>query len=329
MEFRTIIPIKPLHKGIDHQGSILSLGSCFADNMAQRLSRAKFHITASPTGILFNPESIANAIEHFADVANGDGLSLPQMEELHQSNGLWFNYDFHSSFSNSDATVALQNMRSAVELGAKALAEADTIIITFGSAFVYKLNEGGGVVANCHKQPQALFTKQMLSAEQIAQRYIALIKGPLASKHIIFTVSPIRHLGDGAELNSLSKATLRVAIGLIIEAFPEISYFPSYEIMYDELRDYRFYSDDMIHPSSQAIEYIWERFAAAAFSPQTQQIISDIEQIKRAAEHRANDTQSEAHKRFCAQMIDKIKVLEVKCSHIDMRQEKEYFNTYL
>ena len=99
--------------------------------------------------------------------------------------------------------------------------------------------------------------------------------------------------------------------------------------MYDELRDYRFYSDDMIHPSSQAIEYIWERFAAAAFSPQTRQIISDIEQINRAAEHRANDTQSEAHKRFCAQMIDKIKVLEVKCSHIDMRQEKEYFNTYL
>ena len=329
MEFRTIIPIKPLQRGIDHSSSILSLGSCFADNMAQRLSRVKFDITASPTGILFNPESIADAIERMVQVTQGNESRLPQAEELQQRDEVWFNYDFHSSFSHTDAELALQNMKAAVSRGAKALAKADTIIITFGSAFVYRLNTNGKVVGNCHKQPQSLFTKEMLSAQDIAARYISLIKTALADKHIILTVSPIRHMGDGAEQNSLSKATLRVATGLIAAELDNVSYFPSYEIMYDELRDYRFYDDDMIHPSKMAIDYIWQRFAEVAFSDNTRQVTSDIERIIKASEHRPLDAQSDAHKRFCTQMIEQIAILQTKFPAIDMQEEKESFNTYL
>ena len=329
MEFRTVIPIKPLDKSIDHNSSILSLGSCFADNMAKRLSRVKFHITASPTGILFNPESIANAIERFASVAAGDMAMLPKQSDLSKGGDRWFSYDFHSSFSHSDADMALENMVQGVRAGAKVLDCADTVIITFGSAFVYRLNSNNKVVANSHKQPQKLFTKQLLTADEIANRYIALLNGPLAGKSVIFTVSPIRHIGDGAELNSLSKATLRVAIGMITSKVNRAHYFPSYEIMYDELRDYRFYNHDMIHPSDIAIEYIWQCFAKAAFTDKTRQTIADIEHIIKAAEHRPTDPQSAAHRQFCTSMIKQIEIMESKCNTIDLHKEKEYFNTYL
>ena len=151
MQFHTHIEIKPFERKIDHSQRILSLGSCFADNIAKRLQRSKFCVTASPTGILFNPESIACAIERFAEAGRSDN-ALPTKEELHHSNGVWFNYDFHSSFSHSDANVAVEQMREAVTSGAEALAKAEVVIITFGTAFAYRTE--GRVIANCHKQPQ-------------------------------------------------------------------------------------------------------------------------------------------------------------------------------
>ena len=238
MQFQTHIQIRPFEQKIDHSQPILSLGSCFADNIAKPLQRAKFDTTAAPTGILFNPESIARAIERF-DRAREDKSSLPTIEELHQANGVWYNYDFHSSLSHIDADVALAQMNEAIMRGAEALTEAKVVIITFGTAFAYRLNDSGEVVANCHKQPQRLFSREMLSAEDIVQRYNALLQGPLADKRVIFTLSPVRHLGDGLEQNSLSKATLRVAIAEIVAKNENADYFPSYEIMMDELRDYR------------------------------------------------------------------------------------------
>ena len=157
MQFQTQIKIVPFDEKIDHRAPILSLGSCFADNIAKRLQRAKFDTTAAPTGILFNPESIARAIERF-NRAKEDKSCLPTIEELQQANGVWYNYDFHSSFSHVDADTALSQMSDAVMRGAEALATAKVVIITFGTAFVYRLSESGEVVANCHKQPQRLFS---------------------------------------------------------------------------------------------------------------------------------------------------------------------------
>ncbi len=328
MLFQTTIEIKPFERKIDHREPILSLGSCFADNIAKRLQRAKFQTTASPTGILFNPESIARAIERFA-AACQDVSALPAEQELHQSNGVWFSYDFHSSLSHTDADTALSQMRGAVTLGARALDKAEVVIITFGTAFAYRHNQSGEIVANCHKQPQKFFTREMLTAEEISQRYNALLQGPLADKRVIFTLSPVRHLGDGLEQNSLSKATLRVAIAEIVSKNHNAEYFPSYEIMMDELRDYRFYADDMAHPAALAVDYIWQRFGQAIFSDKTHELIKHIERIIAATEHRPFNPESDAHRTFCRRMLNECESFETEEPTISLYEEKEYFKRYL
>ena len=326
MQFQTTIDIKPFDRKIDHRERILSLGSCFADNIAKRLQRSKFCVTASPTGILFNPESIACAIERFAEAGRNNN-ALPTKEELHNGNGVWFSYDFHSSFSHTNADVALEQMRKAIACGAEALAKAEVVIITFGTAFAYCTE--GRVVANCHKQPQKLFSREMLSVSDIVQRYTELLRGAFNGKRVIFTLSPVRHLGDGLEENSLSKATLRVAIADIVRQADNAEYFPSYEIMMDELRDYRFYADDMAHPSSLAVDYIWERFSQTAFAPQTLDVIKRVESITTAAEHRPFNPTSDAHRNFCRQMLKQIEQLQAEYPSICFDWEKEKFNTYL
>ena len=283
MQFRTVIDIKSFDRKIDHSSRILSLGSCFADNIARRMQRAKFRVEASPTGILFNPESIARAVERFA------ASESPAREELRHDGERYFGYDFHSAFADADPERALAAMREAARRGADALRRADTVIITFGTAWIYRLRENGEVVANCHKQPQSLFARELLAADRIADSYAKLLEGPLADKHVIFTVSPVRHLGDGAERNSLSKAVLRVAVGELASRFPDADYFPSFEIMNDELRDYRFYADDMTHPSQTAVDYIWERFGATAFAESARRAAERAERIAEAAEHRPFD----------------------------------------
>ena len=323
MELRTVIPIAPFQHRISHSEQILSLGSCFAENIATRLANAKFHITASPTGILFNPESIALAIERMAN------RHYPTMTDLHYSNEKWFSYDFHSSFSHSDVTLTLEAMRQGVDRGAEAITSADTYIITFGTAIVYRLAESGHTVANCHKQPQSHFTRQMLSVEEIVERYKALLEGVLKNKRVIFTVSPIRHLSEGLEENSLSKAILRVAIGELTRQYPNTLYFPSFEIVNDELRDYRFYADDMTHPSPLAIDYIWERFSEAAFTPATRNLIEQIKRITTAAAHRPFNPDSDSHRTFCRRQLDEITKLESQNAEIDFSAEKATFTSYL
>ena len=329
MQFRTTIELKPFDRRIDHSQPILSLGSCFASNVAERLSRAKFCVTSSPTGILFNPESIAATLDRFDAVARGDNGALPAAEDLAHGNERWFSYDFHSDFSATDATDALAAMQEAVRHGAQALKDAQVVILTFGTAFVFRNKQSGDVVANCHKQPQALFLREMMRAEQIATRYISLMQGPLAGKQVIFTVSPVRHLADGLEQNSLSKATLRVAVDLIQKACPNAYYFPSYEIVMDELRDYRFYADDMTHPSRMAIDYIWERFGEVAFSDKTKALNERIERIVKASEHRPFNRNGQEYKTFCRPQREKIMQLESEHPSVCMAKEKEFFDTYL
>lgn len=323
MQFRTVIDIKSFDRKIDHSSRILSLGSCFADNIARRMQRAKFRVEASPTGILFNPESIARAVERFA------ASESPAREELRHDGERYFGYDFHSAFADADPERALAAMREAARRGADALRRADTVIITFGTAWIYRLRENGEVVANCHKQPQSLFARELLAADRIADRYAKLLEGPLADKHVIFTVSPVRHLGDGAERNSLSKAVLRVAVGELASRFPDADYFPSFEIMNDELRDYRFYADDMTHPSQTAVDYIWERFGATAFAESARRAAERAERIAEAAEHHPFDPRGEAHRNFCRAMLRRIDELRREQPQMQFDDEKEYFNSFL
>ena len=217
MEFFTQIKIKPFDKRISHSQQILSIGSCFAENIAQRLRSAKFHVTSSPTGILFNPESIADCI---------DALSQKRViaeDELQQANGVWFDFDFHSSFSSTDRNTAVSTMQSVINQGSEALNNSEVVIITFGSSWIYRHKASGKVVANCHKQPQSIFQRELLSTHQIVERWSKLLESTLSGKQVIFTVSRIRHLSDGLEQNSLSKSILRVALAELVERFDNAS----------------------------------------------------------------------------------------------------------
>jgi hypothetical protein len=324
MQFFTHIEIKPLAEQIDYTSHILSLGSCFADNVARKLSEAKFRVVASPVGILFNPHSIASTLRRLATD------SQVREEELAYDGERWFNYAFHSAFADPDKQQAIDKMQQATDTGAEALRSADTVIVTFGTAWVYRLLESGEVVANCHKQPHKLFSRELLSVAEIVKCWNEILDSALKGKRVIFTVSPIRHLGDGLEQNSLSKATLRVAIAELVERHPEqVCYFPSFEIMNDELRDYRFYDNDMLHPSAIAIDYIWQRFTEAAISKEAQEVMQQITRISQAASHRPFNPQAEAHKEFCRKQLLAIEHITRLYPTLDFHKERAHFEAHL
>lgn len=313
MKFRTEIDIAPLGVKIGYGNRILALGSCFAEHMAGRLREAKFRTVANPSGILFNPLSIAAAIRSYA---NGAPV---QHSELGFDGELWFHYGFHGSFSAPSPDEALAGMNAARKAGAEALREADRVLVTFGTAWAYE--HCGQVVANCHRQPATEFVRRRLGVAEIVEAFSALLDEPLAGKEIILTVSPVRHLGDGLEGNAVSKATLRLAAEELAAGHAGVHYFPAYEILNDDLRDYRFYADDLAHPSAQAVQYIWEKFVPAVLSDEAQRLLHDIRHIVVAAAHRPRDPRSEAYREFCRRRLREIAALP----QVDFRAEAEYF----
>lgn len=319
MKFRTEITVEPLPVKIGYENRILSLGSCFADEMARRMEKAKFRVTVNPTGTLFNPCSVARLLHRAASD------SMPAKEELHRSaEGLWFHYDFHGSFSDADSVRALDRMKKATTTIAGALGEADRLLITFGTAWIYELRETGEPVANCHKQPQRLFVRRRLGVHEIVAQWSELLETLLADRHTIFTVSPVRHMSDGAAENFLSKAVLRLAVAELIERHPNASYFPAYEILMDDLRDYRFYAEDLVHPSEQAVEYIWEKFAASALDARALSLLPQIEELTAAARHRPLHPHSPAAATFARRMSERAERLETQTG-IDFTREKAAF----
>ena len=249
------------------------LGSCFSDEIGAQMQQRYLHVTCNPFGTLYNPLSIANAINYKSQITN---YELPLVEY----DGLWHSMAHHGSFSRPTKEEAEEAVRNSIETMQKALAEATVVIVTFGTAWVYEWNQESGVknqdqyvVANCHKMPDSWFTRRRLSIEEIVAAWRPILE-QYQDKHWIFTVSPIRHIKDGLHENQLSKATLLIAIERLTgEADPTAErsysetilqakpvYFEAFEILLDELRDYRFYADDLVHPSSMAVQYIWERF---------------------------------------------------------------------
>lgn len=316
MKFRTEIDVAPLAAKIGYDSRILALGSCFSEHIAARLAVHKFRVVVNPSGILFNPLSIASAIGSFH-------VAEPlRRDELHSSDGIWFHYGFHGTFSAPTADEALDRMNAARQAGAEALRMADVVLLTLGTAWVYE--RGGEVVANCHRQPAAEFVRRRVTVAQIVEAYKELFAGPLADKHIILTVSPVRHLGDGLEGNAISKAVLRLAAEELAAA-DNIDYFPAYELLTDDLRDYRFYADDLVHPAPQAIDYIWEKFATAALTPQAQQLLPKVAQIVAAAAHRPLHPRSDGFKTFCRRQLEAI----ARMPGIDLSAEKALLRRFL
>ncbi len=317
MKFRTEIEIAPLAEGVSHSAKIFALGSCFAENISERLKRAKFSVTTNPFGVLFNPFSISNAIERL------DNSRTFAVCDIEAGRDNFFSFDAHSSLDGKSQTEAFANLNKAVAQGGKALGESDWVILTFGTAWVYE--KEGKVVANCHKQPASEFQRRRLSVAEIVERYDALFESVLRNKKVILTVSPVRHIGDGLQENSVSKATLRLAVEELVAKYENAHYFPSYEILIDDLRDYRYYADDLAHPSKMAVDYVWERFCEAMLLPKTQELLPKIEQIVAASEHRPFNPEGDAHKEFCRNMIARAKSFV----EVDFSEEVAKFESYL
>ncbi len=318
MNFRTAIQITPSALPLDYSSRILVLGSCFATSIGGRLAESKFSVCVNPTGVLFNPLSICSILERF------DSCRKITESELEQGREGWFHYDFHSSLSDEQPSLALSKINAAIERGATALRDADTIIITLGTARVYTLKERGKVVASCHKRPPSCFERRAMSLDEMVEALSAQIER-FSSTRFIFTVSPVRHLLDGLTQNSLSNATRRLAIEELTKRYERVEYFGAYEILLDDLRDYRFYADDMVHPSSVAVEYIWQRFCESYITESTKAQIKGVEQIMRAVAHRPFNPQSEAYAAFCAQQLEQIKLYP----NIDFGKENAYFMSQL
>jgi lysophospholipase L1-like esterase len=284
MQFRTKIPIPQSNFTIDYNSKIVSLGSCFAENIAKKFDYFKFQNTCNPFGIIFNSVSIEKIIHK---VVNQE---LFTEKDIFFHNELWHCFDVHSDLSNTNKEGLMNELNQLLHSTKQQLQEATHVIITYGTSWVYRNLESNAVVANCHKVPQKEFEKEILSVEIIEKSIkntIDLIQKVNPKANIIFTVSPVRHLKDGFVENQQSKAHLITAIHQILNPKSEIlNYFPSYEIMMDELRDYRFYAEDMLHPSQMAIDYIWERFSETTVSQESHSIMKEVETIQKGLAHR-------------------------------------------
>lgn len=266
MKLYTSVDIVPSARQIGYGDKILLLGSCFADNIGAKFAEHYFQATINPFGTLYNPASIAAAI---TNVGNS---------QLVEHNGLWHSMMHHGAFSGKDKEQLIARCEQSRALLQRALMEASTVVVTFGTAWVYEME--GQVVANCHKLPANRFTRRCLTVDEIVEMWQPIVAS-MPDKHWIFTVSPIRHVKDGLHANQISKAILLQAVDQLGQ-----SYFPSYEIMMDELRDYRFYAEDMVHPSAVAVEYIWQRFVDTYMNKDTQTEMRVLNQLWRDNQHR-------------------------------------------
>ncbi len=305
MQFTTKIPVQKSSFPIDYDSKIMLLGSCFAENMGKKFDYFKFQATTNPFGIVFNAVSLEKLIQR--SVENRKFTE----SDIFFHNDLWHCYEVHSELSNSDKDAFLESLNDIIHSTNKQLNESTHIIITLGTSWVYRNIETNEIVANCHKVPQKQFTKELLSihqTEESLQSIISLIFSVNPNCNFIFTVSPVRHIKDGFTENTLSKAHLIAAIHKTITHHPSpITYFPAYEIMMDELRDYRFYAEDMLHPNQTAIDYIWIQFFENYVSESVFGLMNEICSIQKGLQHRPFNPNTESHQKFVLTLEEKMK----------------------
>lgn len=318
MNFTTKIPISPVAEDnqLSYATPVVSMGSCFAAHMQEKFAYYKLPFFSHPFGTLFHPLAIERSLER---------ACLGQLfteEDFFLEEDLWLSFDLHSQWANPSLPTLLEHLNQEVKEVGEALSKASFLILTLGTAWVYEHLATGNIVANCHKQPQKIFSKQLLSAQQIQaslEHIVALVRERQPQIKVIFTLSPVRHLRDGAVENQLSKSLLLCAIHALLgtctsQKAEGLFYFPSYEILMDELRDYRFYKEDMLHPTEQAVQYVWERFVETFFTAEAQSLMQEVGSIQRALAHRPFNPEGEKHLQFLAALQEKIKKMEEKIS---------------
>lgn len=323
MEFRTKVEIQSSPFKINYQSGCIFIGSCFADNIGSRLKTMKFPVVYNPFGVLYNPVSVKDNLLILIE------KRVFSENDLHLYNENWISFSHYSAFSNSDKNLCLDKINNSILTASESLSSAKYLFITFGTAWIYEFLKTGKIVANCHKIPSVEFRRFMLNTEQVASEYQSFFK-KLKSFNpgikVIFTLSPIRHWKDGAVKNQLSKSTLLVAIHRLIEEFEFVSYFPAYEIFMDELRDYRYYAKDMVHPSEVAIDYIWSRFIATYMSDEALSIMKETEIIIQAKNHRPLNPHSLESEKFRKKMLNLIENKQLQYPFLDLSEERNFFS---
>ncbi len=313
MIFRTQIPLKKAQFQIDYNSKVLLIGSCFTKNIGDKLEYFKFQSSTNPFGILFHPKAIEKLI---VDSVNKEVYTE---DDLFFFNERWYCFDAHSDLSGDSKEKLLSNLNDTILYTFKNIQQATHLIITLGTAWVYRFIETDQIVANCHKVPQKKFLKELLSPEVISESLaaiVSLIKTLNRRVEIIFTVSPVRHLKDGFIENSLSKANLISGIHQIADPRNQTHYFPSYEIMIDDLRDYRFYKKDMLHPNETAVDYIWEIFKKTWIKENAFEWMQGVDSIQKGLAHRPINPTSEKHQKFLLDLKKKMELLSQKMPHI-------------
>ena len=319
--FRTLVePVKG-NSSISHTTPVMLIGSCFAENIGHELQNLKFNIDLNPFGVLFNPVSICKSLERLMEGNKFDEDELFFFDEN------WHSFMHHSRFSLPDKKKCLQQINKRLEFSVEFIKNAHALILTFGTAWVFYHALTDQPVSNCHKMSSNNFNRRLLDPGYIIKDYEKLfssLKNLNKNLNIILTVSPVRHLKDGATENQLSKAILLMAVHELCSK-GYATYFPAYEIVLDDLRDYRFYDADMVHPSDQAIEYIFEKFSNSWLSEDAKKLNVQITEIVKAAEHRPINQYSKSFKTFAKNYFNKIAILEKQHPYLDFSEEKKHF----
>ena len=321
MEFRQSFQPPALKQSITHRDSLMLIGSCFTENMGQYLRKHKFPVLENPFGIVFNPASVVTVL---------DAIRTKRVythADLFFANDCWHSWDHHSRFSHPNAEQALASMNAAIEEAHAFLSQRTVLVVTLGSAFVYRLVDQDTRVANCHKMPAQTFTKELLAVEEIVSllgNAITQLRADFPDLRVLLTVSPVRHLREGFVQNNRSKARLLESVHQLVEAMEGVEYFPAYELVIDDLRDYRFFAEDMVHPNYTATRYVWERFSQAAFDADTRQLMEEINQVNAGVAHKSFHPQTPSHQQFLRGILDRIDRLEQRFPFLSFEAEREH-----
>lgn len=321
MEFRRELTVKPFKEKISIKDQVMLIGSCFTENLGEKLLSNRFKVLYNPSGILFNPISITRSLTSY--ITNGP----LQPETIFRNQEWWNSWDHHSRFTHSDAGGLEQMIREAHTEAHQFLRHAKWLVITLGSAWVYQL-DNGEVVANCHKVPTDKFHKKLLAVEDVLSaldNVIHRLRILNPELRIIFTISPVRHLRDGFIENNRSKAVLIQAVHHLVDKFEGLFYFPAYELIIDDLRDYRFYAEDMVHPNYLATDYVWQKFRETCLDNYTQKALEDINVINAARAHKPFQPTSEAHRRFRQKNLATVRQLQQQYPFINWEDDLVFF----
>ena len=326
MNLRTTFSVDPSGKKISYSTQVMFLGSCFASEIGERMAAGKMRSKINPAGTVYNPVSVASALDLIMSNRK------IRIDDLIKFKNLYLSFLHDTEFSGEDPVRLLDNINNATEQANHFLRNAGFLFVTFGTARVFRFSKTGEIVSNCHKIPSTEFSRELLTVEGITETWTDILDRLCEFNRdlkVIFTISPVRHWKDGAHGNQVSKSVLFIAVEKLLSHSFAGGYFPAYEFLMDDLRDYRFYADDMLHPSDVAVDYIWKAFADCYLEKEVTDIYQDVISVKKAMGHRFLSDSSAARNEFAGKLLKKISAIENKCGSIDFTAEKEWFNSII